>query len=354
MKIALLSEFTDIGGGESNLLAVANELSKVAEVALFGSGHLYHAAKSMGLGAVAVDLSGRRWIGGVPLVWSNHELSSYLSSFDVLHAYSLNVLPRLFNLNKPIVWTHHGYWEKAHGLRARVISRNVAHVIDVSHDVFNSGKEINTKRSIVPLGVQLDKYEKIQPSVVGAVFKILCIGRFQHIKGQDLLVHALDELARDNTNSLPIEVHFVGDVNGDDVRDHKFLHNIKLLASSIQSAKLMIYFHGFKEDVRPYLINANLVVIPSRYESFSMVAVEALASGRPVIGPDVGGPAEILNSNDIGRLFKAGNQNSLARILRTSIDRYYLFDYNACMKRSRDFSINKQVKRLMNIYSSVI
>lgn len=354
MKIALLSEYKYIGGGESNLLTVASELSQFSDITIIATGLLVHKADSLGLHTIEMNLTGRRWIKGVPLIWPEKRLSSLLSGYDVIHAYSLNILPRLFYINKPLIWTNHGYWEGARGLRASIISHFVDHVVTVSRDVYNSALDISTEKSIIPLGVQVDQYASIQPAVVRPVFNVLCVGRFQYIKGQDILILALDELIKTRINQQPVELHFVGDVNGDDFRDNRFLSEVKQLVSAMSESNIRVYFHGFQQNIKPYLKDANLVVIPSRYESFSMVTVEALASGRPVVAPDVGGPAEIINSERVGLLFCAGDKSSLADSLGKAIDRYHLFDYHECLKRAKDFSVKKQAESLMKIYSRFI
>lgn len=353
MKVALLSEYTDIGGGESNLLAVAAELSKHVETTLFGFGNLYDEAKKRGINAVEIDLQGRRWIKGVPLPKPSRRLNSLLDHYDIVHAYTLNVLPKLFFLKKPLIWTNHGYWERPRGLRAKVISHFVDHVIAVSQDVYKDAKEIMAEKSIVPLGISTSRFSGISPPVIGSEFNILCIGRFQHIKGQDLLVRAMSEVSRVFEGVSFINMHFVGDVNGCDPKDHAFMRDVHALATT-NAKRLTIHFHGFQGDVRPYLEKANLVVIPSRYESFSMVAIEALAAGRPVIAPNIGGPAEIVNSEKIGVLFNPGDHSSLAAAIKFAIAQYNAFDLLACIARGRDFSVSAQAASLMNIYTRVL
>jgi glycosyltransferase involved in cell wall biosynthesis len=57
---------------------------------------------------------------------------------------------------------------------------------------------------------------------------------------------------------------------------------------------------------------ANVAVVASRYESFSMVTLEAMAAGMPVVAPNVGGIPELIKDGRNGLLFRAGDDAELA------------------------------------------
>jgi glycosyltransferase involved in cell wall biosynthesis len=64
---------------------------------------------------------------------------------------------------------------------------------------------------------------------------------------------------------------------------------------------------GFLGDVRPALLACDLIAVPSRREAFGLVALEALALGRPVIASDAGGLPEIVRAGASGWLAPAGD-----------------------------------------------
>ena len=356
MKVALLTEYRHIGGGEINLLELAAELSRAINVILLCSGSLHKEALKRRICTNNIDLTGRRWIKGIPIVGMNRSLNLAIDGCDILHAYSVNILPRIIVCPKPIVWTNHGHWEKPTGLRARVISHFVDHVVTVSNDVHKKATAITTNKSNIPLGVKIKQHNNIKFPEFSShnTFKILCVGRFQDIKGQDLLIKALRELVKCYDISTNIELNFVGAVNGNNARDQRYFDEVKRLAATISASNLRIFFHGFQTEISDYYGKTNIVVIPSRYESFSMVAVEALTHGRPVIAPNVGGPSEIINTKKIGLLFDPGNYKSLMYILLKAIGNPDIFDLKECVSRGSFYSISRQSASLIDLYSKLL
>jgi glycogen(starch) synthase len=77
-------------------------------------------------------------------------------------------------------------------------------------------------------------------------------------------------------------------------------------------------FPGFVPDdqLRALLHRATLAVIPSLYEPFGIVALEAMAAGAPVVAAASGGLAEVIDSTGAGVLFPPGDAGALSGILR--------------------------------------
>ena len=75
-----------------------------------------------------------------------------------------------------------------------------------------------------------------------------------------------------------------------------------------------VRFLGFREDVPELLAGADLLLLASRAESFSLAALEAMAAGVPVVGPRVGGLPEVVG--DGGLLFHPGRSaDAAAKVL---------------------------------------
>lgn len=353
MKIALITEYTEIGGGESNLLNLAEELNKTNDVTIFCSGKVEIEAKKRNINTINFT-TGRRWIKFIPFISFKKSFIEQLNEFDIVHAYSLNVLPCLIGVKTKIVWTTHGYWEKPNGLRGKIIDKIVDKVVCVSTDVYSIADFEIEKKQTIFLGTNF----KISENLVNKIFdkkniELVCIGRFQKIKGQDILIEALERLSmlRPDTN---LNLSIVGDVNGDNQEDINYKKSLLDKAKNINSKNLNIDFLGFQTNVREFIEKADMVVIPSRYESFSMVAIEALSCGKPVIAPNIGGPKDIINSVEIGLLFEAGIVESLKNTLYKAIENFERFDSLLALQRAKFFSVENQAKNHLAIYEEVL
>ena len=81
-----------------------------------------------------------------------------------------------------------------------------------------------------------------------------------------------------------------------------------------------VAFVGFQVDPLPWLAFARALVLPSRYEGFGNVIVEALGCGTPVIAADCPyGPAEILGGGRFGRLVPVGDAGALADAMQSDL-----------------------------------
>jgi glycosyltransferase involved in cell wall biosynthesis len=63
-----------------------------------------------------------------------------------------------------------------------------------------------------------------------------------------------------------------------------------------------VYYLGFREDIPQIISSSDFLVIPSLLETFSLAALEAMASCKPVIATDCGGPSEIIAHDETGFL----------------------------------------------------
>ena len=72
-----------------------------------------------------------------------------------------------------------------------------------------------------------------------------------------------------------------------------------------------VHFLGKLEAVAPLLASADLFLLPSAKESFGLSALEALASGVPVIGCDAGGLPEVVRDGETGALRAVGDVEAM-------------------------------------------
>ncbi len=169
------------------------------------------------------------------------------------------------------------------------------------------GEELRARRvpirqmSIVPNGVDLARF---QPHLTGEEGDyVLFVGRLVPQKGVDTLLRALEVVLR----RIPeCRLLIVGD--GDQAL---YLKRV----SHYLGFPDRVAFLGWQADFALVDLyrRAQVVVVPSNYEPFGMVALEAMACARPVLASDVGGLAEFIQDGVHGYLVPPADHLRLAR-----------------------------------------
>ena len=143
--------------------------------------------------------------------------------------------------------------------------------------------------AVIPLGVDLEQFQPRDRETARATIDfpveerlLIAVGRIEPLKGFDILVRALAEMTeRERVRLLVI---------GGDERAAPELARLRAIAEEIGVTD-RVHFPGSipHERLAAYYNAADVVVIPSFSESFGLVALEAMASGVPVVASRVGG-----------------------------------------------------------------
>jgi D-inositol-3-phosphate glycosyltransferase len=149
-------------------------------------------------------------------------------------------------------------------------------------------------------------------------------GRIEPLKGIDTLIQAM-ALIRQRYPEV-MENTCVAIIGGDPWADSPDAEMARLqaLREELGINDLVLFLGAKDQDVLPnYYAAAEMVVMPSHYESFGMVALEAMAMGRPVIASEVGGLAYLVQDGVNGYHVPSRDPEALAeRIyeLLTNVD----------------------------------
>ena len=124
---------------------------------------------------------------------------------------------------------------------------------------------------------------------------ILFVGRLEEAKGADLLIQALPLI-----QARPDALLWIA---GGDERDDSERARLRTLAEACGVAERVRFVNAVDRDQLPDLYrSASVCAVPSAYESFGLVAVEAMASGTPPVATRVGGLATTIAHGKTGLL----------------------------------------------------
>jgi D-inositol-3-phosphate glycosyltransferase len=164
--------------------------------------------------------------------------------------------------------------------------------------------------AVIPPGVDLGLFyprsaaeAKARIGVDPRLKLVLFVGRIEPLKGLETLLRALTLLLRRGVceyDNLCLAV-----IGGDSIDDQEMTNaemgRLMALRDELGLAELVTFLGKQDQDeLSDYYAAAEAVVMPSLYESFGMVALEAMACGTPVIASEVGGLAFLVKDGETG------------------------------------------------------
>jgi glycogen(starch) synthase len=180
----------------------------------------------------------------------------------------------------------------------------------MKQDTHSRYKAPDEKIWVIPIGIDTKKFQRQAPDrdVIRARYRvsvneklILFVGRLTHQKGCEYLIRAIPSAAKHDNVKLVI------------VGDGYQKGELEYVASQTGES-WRIRFTGFLPDgdVVDLMLSADVMVIPSVYEPFGVVALEALAAGVPVVASDVDGLGEIIKHEYNGILVYPRDSSSIS------------------------------------------
>jgi len=219
------------------------------------------------------------------------------------------------------------------------------------------------KVSVIPCGVDPSLFIPRDPrqskAHLGLPDKryILFVGRIDPVKGIDTLLRAI-KLVKE-TPDAPENVHLLiigGDLDHIEAGQNSEINKLKRLTGTLGIKDMVTFLGAQRQDQLPYFYAAaDMCILPSRYESFGMVALEAMACGTPVIASKVGGLASLIQNEMSGLLIPEEDEVSLAEKILLLLTNTSFKDTLGSEARNRalEFSWPVVTQQVLSLYQGI-
>jgi D-inositol-3-phosphate glycosyltransferase len=184
---------------------------------------------------------------------------------------------------------------------------------------------------------------------------VLFAGRLEPLKGADTLMEALGHLAGEAELDDVVTL-VIGADSGDGAAQGGERRRLERSVSGRGLGDRVRFLGAVPhEQLGGYYALADICVVPSRVETFGLVALEAQAQGTPVIATRAGGLPEVIADGETGLLVSSRDSDELAAALALLLGdeamRHTMGE--AARQRARLFGWPRMVDRLLSIYSRV-
>ncbi|HMN11231.1 MAG TPA: glycosyltransferase [Bellilinea sp.] len=222
------------------------------------------------------------------------------------------------------------------------------------------------KIKVIPPGVDTSRFYPIPKDEARDVLGfpkdknlVLFVGRIEPLKGLDTLIHALAYLR--NEKDLSCCPHYLVIIGGDpnateDKMNAELARNIQL-CEDLHLDDIVLFLGKRGQEFLPYYYSAaDLLVMPSHYESFGMVALEAMACGTPVIASHVGGLVHLVKDDETGLIVPNGDPRALGDALAKLLldDDYRQKLGRSAIKHARKYSWDRISSEMIDVYESML
>ena len=354
MHILQVINSLKIGGAEhllSELVPILNEKHHVEILMLQQFGTVFE--KQLRDAGITIHCLGVKHLYNPFNIWRIRHFLKQHPQFGILH---VHLFPSLYwvalasiGLNKKLVWTEHSTTNKrAQKFYLQPIERFVYSLYDkiicissaTLHSVRNWTKATpdDTRYCTIENGIDTTRFGKSdEPSPYPHT--LIQVSRFEASKDQDTMIRAM--------TLLPQDVHLL--LVGDGTR----LDECKRLSEELKVQE-RVHFLGARTDISHLLSSADISIQSSHWEGFGLTAVEAMATGLPVVASDVDGLKQVVEG--AGILFPQGNAEVLAQHVNRLLSENTLYEEvaQACYERAQHYDIHTMADRYIRVYEEVL
>lgn len=170
---------------------------------------------------------------------------------------------------------------------------------------------------------------------------LIFVGRLTRVKRLDITLSAFLKL----TITQNIRLLIVGDGP-----EQRYVRNF-IVQHGLSS---VCHLAGHQDNPLPWIKASDILALPSDYEGFGNVLVEAMACGTQVIAADCPhGPAEILGHGDYGQLIPTNDAAALANAIERALSKDFHVPATVLVRRASEFSLEKAVSAYLQVIHDV-
>ncbi len=371
-NVLYINAFVDIAGGELSLYNVLRTLDRAIinpVVVLPREGPLWYLLKRINVQAVIMPLNRlnkRNPLSVLPYILTVYRIVKIIKKrrINIVHLNMSNVsqfgvvAAKLAGVPVICHMRNSSIGEVAFKREMLFFSDLLIAISKTAEDGYKKYLRVHQRSLVLLNGIVLDDYDAENDSnffrqkygLSQNVFLIGCVARIDPRKGQHILLEAVAQLR----NRYPqIHVFLAGSVkpNG----SPEYLAKLKYLVNQYNMCD-KVTFGGFINDLIPMYKSFDLFVLPSLWEAFGRVFIEAMAAGKPVIGTTVGGVPEVVADGIMGILVPPNDPSSLANAISKLINDPVLlksFGKNGRERVEKYFDAKKTTRHLEKIYSEI-
>jgi len=219
------------------------------------------------------------------------------------------------------------------------------------------------KMVVIPPGVNVSRFYPI-PSDEAKMYvglkpqdrMVLFVGRIEPLKGVDTLIEAMSCLQL--KEKKPVHLAIIG---GDPAASPEEMTvemaRLQTMCDALGVDQSVVFLGKRDQDKLPYYYSAaEVVVMPSHYESFGMVALEAMACGTPVIASEVGGLAYLVRDGETGFTIPAEEPETLCEKLSWLLNDSELHQTMSqrAVEYAQDYAWEKIAKQIVEVYDGLV
>ena len=221
----------------------------------------------------------------------------------------------------------------------------------------------NRKMTVIPPGVDTSHFYPIPADEAKQYIglkpenrMVLFVGRIEPLKGIDTLIQAMSCLDMLDVGH-PVHLAIIGgDVNVSPEEMSDEMTRLQKMCDDLCMGGMVVFLGKRGQDTLPYYYSAaEVVVMPSLYESFGMVALEAMACGTPVIASEVGGLGYLVQNGVTGYTIPDSDPAELCDKLSHLLGNEDLRSQmgNSAAEYAADYAWNKIASQIIDVYKEL-